>query len=257
MDLSLEKKRVLITGSSRGIGAGTARSFLKEGAKVFMVSRGSKQLYKTQESLISDFGRANIEVYECDCTDPVSLNFLKDRVEEKWGGLDILIANVGDGSSVPDDLPDETQWNNTWKNNFDSGLYSVRTFLPFLKKSKGSILFVSSITAMEAFGAPVDYSVAKTALAALSKNLARKLASRVRVNTIAPGNIFFEGGSWDIKLKKNPEKINQIINTTVPMKRFGSPDEVADAIVFLCSERASFITGSVLVIDGGQTVGVF
>lgn len=257
MDLSLEKKRVLITGSSRGIGAATARSFLREGAKVFIVSRGSKQLYKTQESLISEFGRANIEVDECDCTDPASLNFLKDRVEEEWGGLDILIANVGDGSSVPDDLPDETQWNSTWKNNFDSGLYSVRTFLPLLKKSKGSILFVSSITAMEAFGAPVDYSVAKTALAALSKNLARKLALRVRVNTIAPGNVLFEGSSWDIRLKKNPEKINQIINTTVPMKRFGSPDEVADAIVFLCSERASFITGSVLVIDGGQTVGIF
>jgi 3-oxoacyl-[acyl-carrier protein] reductase len=257
MDLSLEKKRVLITGSSRGIGAATARSFLKEGSKVFIVSRGSKQLYKTQESLISEFGRANIEVDECDCTDPVSLNSLKDRIEEEWGGLDILIANVGDGSSVPDDLPDETQWNNTWKNNFDSGLYSIRTFLPLLKKSKGSILFVSSITAMEAFGAPVDYSVAKTALAALSKNLARKLALRVRVNTIAPGNVFFEGSSWDMKLKKNPEKVNQIINATVPMKRFGSPDEVADAIVFLCSERASFITGSVLVIDGGQTVGIF
>ena len=118
-------------------------------------------------------------------------------------------------------------------------------------------MFVSSITAMEAFGAPVDYSVAKTALAALSKNLARKLALRVRVNTIAPGNVFFEGSSWDMKLKKDPEKVNQIINATVPMKRFGSPDEVADAIVFLCSERASFITGSVLVIDGGQTVGIF
>ena len=257
MDLSLEKKRVLITGSSRGIGAATARSFLKEGAKVLIVSRGSDDLYKTYELLIAEFGRSNINFAECDCSDPLSLNSLKDYVEKEWRGLDVLIANVGDGSSVPDDLPDEAQWDRTWKNNFDSGLNSARVFLPMLKQSKGSILFVSSITALEAFGAPVDYSVAKTAIAALSKNLARKLALEVRVNTIAPGNVLFEGGSWDKKLKKNPDEVNQIINSTVPMKRLCNPEEVADAIVFLSSERASFITGSMLVIDGGQTVGIF
>ncbi len=256
MDLLLEKKRVLITGGSRGIGASTAKSFLKEGAKTYIVSRGSNQLYKTQKELISEFGENDIEVDECDCSDPASLSMLKERVQNKWGGLDILIANVGSGSSVPDDLPSEIQWENTWRDNFDASLHTVRAFLPLLKESNGCILFVSSITGLEAFGAPVDYSTAKTAIAALSKNLARKLALEVRVNVLAPGNVLFEGSSWDVKLKKDPEKVNQIINSTVPMKRFGKPEEMADAIVFLCSERASFITGSVLVVDGGQTVGV-
>ncbi len=126
-----------------------------------------------------------------------------------------------------------------------------------LQESKGCLLFISSIAAMEAFGAPVDYSTAKTAVAALAKNMARKLAKEVRINVLAPGNVYFEGGSWDEKIKQEPERVKSIIESTVPMNRFGTPDEMADAAVFLCSERAAFITGSILVVDGGQTVGVF
>ena len=82
-----------------------------------------------------------------------------------------------------------------------------------------------------------------------------EIADKVRVNVLAPGNVFFSGGTWEKKMKKNPERIQQIINSTVPMQRFGTLDEIADVAVFLCSGRASFITGSVLVVDGGQTVG--
>ena len=109
---------------------------------------------------------------------------------------------------------------------------------------------------MEAFGAPVDYSTAKAAVVALAKNMSRKLSNKVRVNVVAPGNIFFNNGSWDKKIKNDPAVVEQIIRSTVPMNRFGTPEEVADAVVFICSGRAKFITGSVLTIDGGQTVGV-
>ena len=109
---------------------------------------------------------------------------------------------------------------------------------------------------MESIGAPVDYSTAKTAIIALAKNLSKKLSKDVRVNVLSPGNILFPGGSWDEKVKQDPEGINKLIKSSVPMNRFGTSDEVSDAAVFLCSERASFITGSVLVIDGGQTVGL-
>ena len=109
---------------------------------------------------------------------------------------------------------------------------------------------------MEAFGAPTDYSVAKTAVIALSKNMARKLAPNVRVNVIVPGNVYFEGGSWDEKIQQNKKHVDSIIKSTVPMNRFATPQEIADSAVFLCSDRANFITGATLVIDGGQTVGV-
>ena len=120
-----------------------------------------------------------------------------------------------------------------------------------------NILFISSITGLEAIGAPVDYSTAKTAVIAFAKNLARKVAPEVRVNVIAPGNVHFPESSWEEKIQTDPEIIEQMLQTTVPMKRFGTPQEIADATVFLCSALASFITGSVLVVDGGQTVGVF
>ena len=110
---------------------------------------------------------------------------------------------------------------------------------------------------MEAFGAPVDYSTAKSAVSALAKNMARKLAQEVRVNVLAPGNVYFPGGSWDEKIKQDADRVETIIQSTVPMNRFGTPEEMADAVLFLCSERAKFITGSTLVVDGGQTVGVF
>jgi len=126
-----------------------------------------------------------------------------------------------------------------------------------LEKSSGVLLFISSIAGIEAFGAPTDYSTAKTAVIALAKNMARKLAKEVRVNVLAPGNVLFPGGSWDEKIKDDPSEVEKIIESTVPMNRFGMPEEIADAAVFLCSERAGFITGSVLVVDGGQTVRVF
>jgi len=183
---------------------------------------------------------------------------LKVEIKDKWNDLDIVIVNVGDGRSVPDALPDDEQWQKTWSSNFESTLQTARTFLPMLKRSKGCLLFVSSIAGMEAFGAPTDYSTAKSAIIALSKNMARKLASEsVRVNVIAPGNVYFKGGSWDEKIQQDKKRVDEIIRSTVPMNRFATPQEIADSVLFLCSDRAGFITGTTLVVDGGQTVRVF
>lgn len=257
MDLELSGKRVLVTGASRGIGAAIARRFLEEKADVLIVSRGSDSLFDYEKNLQIEFGKTRVIAETCDCTSPSSIEKLKEKVQKSWGGIDIVVANIGDGRSVPDALPDDEQWKKTWDNNFESALHTARIFLPMLKESKGCLLFISSIAAMEAFGAPVDYSTAKSAVAALAKNLARKVALDVRVNVLAPGNVYFSEGSWDEKIKKDPECVKRIIESTVPMNRFGTPEEMADAAVFLCSNRAAFITGSLLAVDGGQTVGVF
>jgi 3-oxoacyl-[acyl-carrier protein] reductase len=256
MDLELNNKKILITGSSQGIGLATAESFLKENAKICLVSRGSKGLFENEQRLQSKYGIDSVFALRCNCINVQSLETLKQEMVKKWNSLDIIVINVGEGRSVSDALPDNEQWQNTWNSNFESALQTARTFLPMLEESRGVLLFVSSIAGMEAFGAPTDYSTAKTAVIALAKNMARKLATRVRVNVVAPGNVYFEGGSWDEKIKQDKERIDNIIKKTVPMNRFASPSEIADSIVFLCSDRASFTTGSVLVIDGGQTVGV-
>jgi len=257
MELGLTGKRVLITGASMGIGVAIARSFLEEGANVCIVSRGSEQLYITERSLAAKFGAERVISNKCDCTSADSLQSLQKAVTSQWDGIDIVVANVGDGRSVSDALPDDKQWKKTWDNNFESALQTSRAFLPLLKESKGCLLFVSSIAAMEAFGAPVDYSTAKTAVVALAKNMARKLAQEVRINVLAPGNVWFKNGSWDEKLKQDAPRVEKIIESTVPMNRFGTPEDIASAAIFLCSERASFMTGSVMVVDGGQTVGIF
>ena len=108
------------------------------------------------------------------------------------------------------------------------------------------------------YNSTIQVTVAKTAIIAFAKNLARKVAADgVRVNCIAPGNIYFEGGSWDEKIQLDSQKIKKLIENTVPMQRFGNAEEFADAVLFISSERASFITGSVLRVDGGQTAGIF
>ena len=255
MNLNLNNKKILITGASTGIGLTVAESFLQEGVKTCLVSRGSKALFENEKKLQDIYGLENSFACKCDCTNIESLNSLKNRVKDKWGSLDIVVVNVGDGRSVSDALPDDEQWQKTWSSNFESALQTARTFLPMLEESKGCLLFVSSIAGIEAFGAPTDYSTAKTAIIALAKNMARKLAPDVRVNVIAPGNVYFEGGSWDEKIKQDKKRVDEIIKSTVPMNRFATPQEVAGSVVFLCSDKASFITGATLVIDGGQTVG--
>ena len=258
MDLNLSNKKVLVTGASRGIGLAVAQSFLQEGAKACLVSRGSDDLFKNEKMLQDDFGLKNIFAYKCDCTNIESLNSLRSEIVNRWDSLDVVVVNVGDGRSVSDALPNDEQWQQTWNNNFETALQTVRIFLPMLKKSEGCLLFVSSIAGIEAFGAPTDYSTAKSAVISLAKNMARKLASsNVRVNVVAPGNVYFKGSSWDEKIQRDKHHVDEIIKATVPMNRFSTPQEIADSIVFLCSEKASFITGTTLVIDGGQTTGVF
>ena len=256
MNLNLNNKKVLITGASRGIGLSIAEEFLKEKAKVCIVSRGSDALFSNEKKLQSSYGKQNVFACRCDCTNIKSLNNLSQIIHDLWTEPDIVIVNVGDGRSVSDSMPNDDDWSKTWNNNFESALQTARTFLPMLEKSHGVLLFISSIAGMEAFGAPTDYSTAKTAIIALAKNISRKVAPNVRVNVIAPGNVYFEGGSWDEKIKQDKKRVDKIIKTTVPMNCFATPRDIANSAVFLCSDKASFITGTTLIIDGGQTVGV-
>ena len=256
MDLELKEKKVLITGSSRGIGKALALRFLEEGSSVAITSRNESDLTLLEEFLKNKYGTSRVLAFKSNCSETNSLKALKESIFKEWNNIDVVIANAGSGNSVSDPLPSEENWSRVWKNNFDTALNTSRVFLPTLIKSKGCFLFISSIAGLEAFGAPVDYSTSKTAIIALAKNMSRKLSKEVRINTLAPGNIFFEDGSWDEKLREDPERIKMIIDNTVPMQRFGTLDEVSDAALFLCSNRASFISGCTLVVDGGQTVSV-
>ena len=115
MNLNINNKKILITGASRGIGLAIAESFLQEGAKTCLVSRGSNALLENEKKLQDIYGLENSFACKCDCTNIESLNSLKNRVKDKWGSLDIVVVNVGDGRSVSDALPDDEQWQKTWQ----------------------------------------------------------------------------------------------------------------------------------------------
>lgn len=257
MNLNLENQRVLVAGASRGIGLAIAEGFLCEGARVCLLARTKGSLQEVATRLAKEYGTDRVLAQPTDCSVPTEWQQVVERIKTEWNGLDVVVANVGDGHSVPDALPDTERFSSTWRANFFSAELSARATLPLLEPNRGCLLFIASIAGLEVIGAPTDYSVAKTAIVALSKQLARKLAPQVRVNCLAPGNVYFPGGSWDKKIQADPQRIEQLIEASVPMRRFATPEEIAEAALFLCSARASFITGAVLRVDGGQTCSLF
>jgi 3-oxoacyl-[acyl-carrier protein] reductase len=254
VDLRLSNKRVLIAGASRGIGLSIAEGFLSEGARVALLARTPAPLMDVAARLRAAHGEDRVSAFPCDCSEPTGWADITDRIVSAWGGLDVVVANAGDGRSVADPLPDADHFASTWRENFATAETTARATIPLLQIGGGCLLFISSIGGLEAIGAPTDYSVAKSALTSLAKLLSHKLAPGVRVNCVAPGNIHFPGGVWDAKVAANPNGIAAMIDDVVPLRRFGTVDEVADAALFLCSDRARFITGVCLVVDGGQTL---
>ncbi len=245
------KKSIIIIGGTRGIGLSIANKFLHEKNIVHIISRN--KILNIEEDLVKKFN-GNVFFYNCDATQVDELSFVRrDILKNSNNVIDKVICNVGNGSGSNKYLQDSEEWDKSWQTNFNSPIFSTRVFLDDLKKSKGVLLFITSIAATEDLGSPISYSVAKSAVESYSKVLARRLGPDVRVNTVAPGNIFFEGGTWDKKLKDNPAAVKKMIGSQVPMKRFGKPEEVAELVSFICSDKASFITGACFVIDGGQT----
>ena len=251
MNLSLKGKQVVVIGGSHGIGLSISKNFLIEGANVHVISR------KIDYALVSELENAypsNIFFYQADATIEMSLNIAYQKILINSNFIiDILISNVGNGSGTLNIIPENSEWELSWNTNFISALNSVRVFSNIITECKGVITFISSIAGIEYLGAPISYSTAKSALNTFAKSLSYQLSPNVRVNIVAPGNILVENGVWDAKLKKDKNLVIKMLNEKVPLRRFGLPDEISDLVLFLSSTRASFITGSCFIIDGGQT----
>ena len=183
------------------------------------------------------------------------LKKIKNLVKKRWKKLDGIIANAGSVKMNISSFSSEKDFYWYQKNNFLTAFKFVNYFLKEIKKSQGSIIFISSIASLKELGAPLGYASSKLSLNFYSKFLANKVAKyNVRVNNIIPGNIYFKDGNWDKKMKKNPKKIKKMIKDKVPLGRFGKPEEIANLVAFLLSSKSSFITGAEIVIDGGQII---
>jgi 3-oxoacyl-[acyl-carrier protein] reductase len=256
MNLGLAGKVALVGGSSRGIGKAIARSFLAEGASVVITGRGTEALALARTELTGEFGAERLLAFEGDLTSAGAVDSVLALTKERFGPVDCLIANIGNA------LTEETGWNippESWDadmaSNFWSGVLLVQKALPpMLEAGRGSIVFTNSIAGLESHPAAIPYNVAKAALATYAKNLSVRLGpTGIRVNSVAPGNVIFPGGYWQGEIDADPIAMRERLERDVPVRRFGKPEEIGDLVAFISSERCAFMTGAMVVADGGQT----
>lgn len=251
MDLGLKGLRAVVSGGTKGIGRAIAETLAAEGADVAICSRNADEVKATVAGLAAKGVRATGRAV--DVADGPALQAWIRDVAAEFGGLDIVVANVSALAIASDEAG--------WKSGFDVDLMgSVRMVdaaMPFLEKSKaGSIVTISSVSGREIDFAAGPYGAFKAALIHYTQGLAYNLAGKgIRANTVSPGNTYFEGGVWNKIKDGNPELYRTALGMN-PTGRMGTPQEMANAAVFLSSPAASFITGTNLVVDGALTKGV-
>jgi 3-oxoacyl-[acyl-carrier protein] reductase len=259
MDLRLQNKVVFVAGSSRGIGRAIAAELLAEGASVVLTGRSEACLMKAHAELETPHNRDRILPVGGDLTDQSLIDEAFARAVRRFGAIDHLVANLGTGKGQSGWNPPDAEWQRLFAANLFGSIRLTQAALPYLLKNPdgGSILYIASIVGVERTAAPLPYSAAKAALLNYSKNLSRELAPhRIRVNSIAPGNILFEGGSWHERMLQAPEQVQRMLEADVPQRRLGEPRDIAALAAFLCSAASGFTTGACYVVDGGQTHGI-
>lgn len=247
MQISLKGKRAVVTGGSRGIGRSIALTFAGAGAAVSICARGQTALDATMHEIVAHGVKAHAGI--CDLADKDAIASYIAAAAESFGGIDILVNNAsGFGAS-----DDEAGWAKSIDIDVMATVRASHAAVPLIERAGGgAVLNISSISAYRGSARTAPYAAVKAAVINYTMSQAIALAAKkIRVNAIAPGSIEFPGGMWEKRKTTDPELYDAILRS-IPWGRLGTPDEVANAALFLCSDAATWVTGQTLSVDGGQ-----